>query len=434
MTLPPLIKRYLNLGTSHATNEEDRRLIKQCNFAIAMVVLTVFPLIAIFSDIGNTLLMAALLSVNFGIFILALILNISGYNQVASTMITTVTMLLSPMVVFVSDVQTGAPLTNLIVAVGANYLLKNNSLKLIISSLAVAMLFFLGYYQYKYLPFDEQEYYISSIMLVLMLLLTHYSIRQSEKYQRRIEAQNMQIAEQRDHLKELNSTKNKLFSIISHDIRGPITVLLGYNELIEDHLKRNYNAADDQQLKEINQHLNHAARQVTTLLDNLLKWALKEEGVMKVQATKLSVKTCITETIEILQPQASAKGISFIDQTTEDQHVLADKDTFYTAIRNLASNALKFTGEQGTVSFSAVVNQEEVHLAISDTGVGIPADKLDSLFLINEEKITAGTQGEKGTGLGLSLVHDFISMNKGRVEVSSELNVGTTFTVTLPLA
>ena len=149
---------------------------------------------------------------------------------------------------------------------------------------------------------------------------------------------------------------------------------------------------------------------------------------------KIRFKYSENETIEILQPQASAKGISFIDQTTEDQHVLADKDTFYTAIRNLASNALKFTGEHGTVTFSAAANKGQVHLAITDTGVGIPAEKMHSLFQIDEEKITTGTQGEKGTGLGLSLVHDFITMNKGRVDVSSEINVGSTFTVTLPSA
>ena len=114
-----------------------------------------------------------------------------------------------------------------------------------ISTVAVMLFFLLGYYQYKYLPFDEGEYLISSIMLIFLLMLTHYFIKQSERYQRKVETQNLQIAKQRDDLEASNSTKNQLFSIISHDLRGPITVLLGYNEMIEDHLRKTYKVEND---------------------------------------------------------------------------------------------------------------------------------------------------------------------------------------------
>ena len=251
---------------------------------------------------------------------------------------------------------------------------------------------------------------------------------------KKIESQNEKIVNQRDHLEELNSTKNRFFSIISHDLRGPMNALIGLNEVMKDHLKRNYKADDDEQLKEIQNHLNISARRVTTLLDNLLQWALKEEGVLNFKSEKISIKDCIDESIKILQLQADSKGIKLIDNSTTEEQVLADRNSLLTIIRNLTSNALKFTPDNGSVTFSVEKNDQYIVLVIADTGVGIAPDMIGKLFDINEEKIKGGTRGEMGTGLGLNLVHDLVTMNNGKVEVRSEVNKGTTFSVSLPSA
>ncbi|MEL7003854.1 MAG: HAMP domain-containing sensor histidine kinase [Bacteroidota bacterium] len=434
MKLSVLFNRFLNLGASHARDEQDIRLIRQCNFTCGLTLLFVVPLIFSFSDIGNGQLFNIIMATMLVAFLFCFFLNVNGYNQAAALLMIFVTMTLSSIAVLNSNVQIGAPLTNLIIASGANYLLKNNKVKMFISLLAVAVFFFLGYYQYKYLPFDEREYILSFIILIFLFLLTRYAIKQDNAYQKNIEVQNQKIMSQRDHLKELNRTKNRFFSIISHDLRGPINALLGLNKLMTHHVKSNYDAEDDQELAEIQDHLRNSARQVTTLLDNLMQWALKEEGVMNFKFESISIYDCIKENIEILQPQANSKGIRLILESTTDRQVLADRNSLLTIIRNVTSNALKFTPDNGSVTFSVEDDGNYVVLKVADTGVGIAPDIIGKLFHMNEEKVTRGTRGEAGTGLGLSLVHDLLTLNKGKVEVISEVNKGTTFSVSLAYA
>lgn len=428
----PLFNRILNLGISYAKDDHDRRLIRLNNFASLAAIFFLIPTIYFLSDIGNEKVFAILIAAMLAALMLSFYLNISGNNQIGALIIQLTSIGTTSIVVFYSNVQTGVPLTNLVVAIGSNYLFKKKSWKVIMSLLSLIVFFILGYYQYKYLPFDDKEYFISSSLLVFLFMITQYSISQNDKYQKKIETQNHEIAKQRDHLEELNKTKNRFFSIISHDLRGPMNILIGFNTIIKDHISKNYNTKSDQRLDEINQYLTNSANQVLNLLDSLLKWAMKEEGVIPNNPEKLDLNECIIENIQMLELQADSKNITISFQAQNQEFVFADKNSLMTIIRNLSSNALKFTPENGVISFNVDSIEGLRVLSVTDTGVGIPKNKLATLFKIDEKKSTIGTQGEKGTGLGLNLVYDFVKMNKGKIEVESEIAKGTTFNVFLP--
>ncbi|MEM1406832.1 MAG: HAMP domain-containing sensor histidine kinase, partial [Bacteroidota bacterium] len=242
-----------------------------------------------------------------------------------------------------------------------------------------------------------------------------------------------ELRKEHDKLDVANKTKSKLFSIISHDIRGPMAHLFGFNELIKYHIVDTYDAKEDAQLDEMYGHLKKSADQVNTLLDNLLSWALKEEGVMPFNPKMLNIKACLDDNMSLITPQAQSKSITLQMQCDESLEGYLDKSSFMTVLRNLSSNAIKFTQENGSVSFSARVEEKELILTISDTGIGIEKDKMADIFELRDDKVKPGTKGEKGTGLGLNLVHDLVKSNGGSVTVESEVGKGTVFRMSFPL-
>ncbi len=242
-----------------------------------------------------------------------------------------------------------------------------------------------------------------------------------------------ELRSERDKLDIANKTKSKFFSIISHDLRGPITNLIGFSELIKHHLTKRYDVESDEQLDEISGYLKTSTNQVVSLLDNLLNWALKEEGVMPFNPTTLNVKACLDENISLMSPQAQAKSIDLEVACDESLEASLDKNSFMTILRNLSGNAIKFTPENGKVSFSAWVEEKELLLTITDTGIGIEEKRIPEIFELRDDKVTWGTKGEKGTGLGLNLVYDFVQVNGGSITVESEPGKGTVFKMKFPL-
>lgn len=243
-----------------------------------------------------------------------------------------------------------------------------------------------------------------------------------------------ELREERDKLELANKTKSRLFSIISHDLRGPVANLNGINSLIKDHITSNYDVSGDQQFDQTFGYLNTSTDQVTSLLDNLLNWAVKEEGVMPINPTLLNIKSCLDECISLMTPQAKAKQIALEVQCDEAVEAYIDQNSFMTILRNLSSNAIKFTPENGSVSISAEVQQSELVLIISDTGIGIEPNEIPDIFNLGEDKVRWGTKGEKGTGLGLNIVHDFVKANHGTITMESEIGKGTVFRLTFPLS
>lgn len=233
----------------------------------------------------------------------------------------------------------------------------------------------------------------------------------------------------RDMLHSLNQTKDRFFSIISHDLRGPVNAFNGISSLIKFYIKEN----DMKNLIEVTEYIDKSASQLSTLLDNLLDWAINQQGSFPYNPAKIDLKGIIEEIVEIFQTTAHAKGILLNFTISDDIHVWADKNSITTILRNLVNNALKFTNTDGTVTIKAVKVGKMAAIEVIDNGIGIPEAKLKNLFELIEKKNSHGTAGERGLGLGLQLAYDFTEMNNGTISVKSKENHGTTFTVKIPL-
>ena len=239
---------------------------------------------------------------------------------------------------------------------------------------------------------------------------------------------NKQLEQQKDSLMRSNRTKDKFFSIISHDIRGPVQAFNGVSRMI-------HFMVDNHQIEELRElavQIDESADQLSNLLDNLLNWAIQQQGQISYVPEKISTREMITDLVGTFEHMARAKKIRIIQKLEDGLFLWSDGNTTNTILRNLINNALKFTPEHGEIEIATRKESEMVKILVRDTGVGIPSEKLQGLFDFEAKKSTWGTKGEKGLGLGLQLVKEFIEMNKGRIAVSSDEGEGTTFVLSLP--
>ena len=230
-------------------------------------------------------------------------------------------------------------------------------------------------------------------------------------------------------LERLNQTKDKFFSIISHDLRGPVSSFMGISRMIKFLVE----AKETDQLLEIADDIDDSVERLSALLDNLLNWAMQQQGHFPNVPEKVSLNDMADEIVKTLKNMAQGKLIDLKADISESIGLWVDRNTTMTILRNLVSNALKFTPETGAVMIQAYSKHDRAIIKIKDTGVGISQDKLENLFKLQDKKSTYGTAGEKGLGLGLQLVYEFIEMNQGSIDVSSEEGKGTTFEISLPL-
>ncbi len=284
----------------------------------------------------------------------------------------------------------------------------------------------------------EQEATINALFMAVggmfvVCLFLGYSYVIRKKRNQNLEVTNEQIKALRDELTQQNNIKSKLFSIIAHDLRGPITVFLGYYQLLVEHLQDQYKGSADARLNTLSDHIKTSAERILELLDGLINWALKEEGVIKYNPESIDLEECMIQNKKSIEDQALMKNIKLDIDLSHDIQVWADKSSLMAILRNLASNAVKFTPRNGSVKFSAIREKKHALIYIEDTGIGIAQEKLVNLFEINEENSGIGTNGEQGTGLGLNIVRDFIKMNKGDIKVSSTVGLGTVFSLRIPV-
>lgn len=235
-----------------------------------------------------------------------------------------------------------------------------------------------------------------------------------------------QLAEQNQQLKDLNATKDKFFGIIAHDVRSPITALDGVSEQMHYYLEKE----DKGKLTRLAGRIDGTVKRLTSLLDNLLNWALLQTGMIPYNPKSVSLNTIAEENLDLFRPIAEAKNISLSNEITRDLTVHADANALQTIIRNLLNNAIKFTPQGGEVSIQTEEKNDKVFIKINDTGTGISAEKLEKLFTLNK-KSTAGTAGEKGSGLGLMLCRELVELNKGTIRAVSEVGKGSSFIFSL---
>jgi PAS domain S-box-containing protein len=236
------------------------------------------------------------------------------------------------------------------------------------------------------------------------------------------------LKESEKQLLRLNADKDIFISILGHDLKSPFSTLLGLSgALLEDINKLS--------IDEIGDHLfqiNKVAENTYNLLENLLDWARAQSGKIPFHPRNFGLNIVCKSTLEILTPTAESKNIKIISAITDDIEVFADPDMLKTVLRNLVSNAIKFTHKEGTIIVSAIKTQAGVTVSVSDNGIGIKPNNLVKLFDISQVLSTVGTAEETGTGLGLLLCKEFVEKNGGKIWVESEPGKGSTFYFIIP--
>lgn len=237
------------------------------------------------------------------------------------------------------------------------------------------------------------------------------------------------IMEKNEKLKLANASKDKLFSIISHDLINPFNSILGFMELVIMNVKKqNY-----KNVERYSEMVYRSAEESHNLLTNLLHWSSMHTGKLKLEPSTFDLEELVDHCINLLQTNLKEKGINFEKDIMPGLKLIADRIMIEATIRNLMSNAIKFTPTGGTISLNATQSDVETSIEISDNGMGISPENLKTLFQKEDRLSTEGTKHEKGTGLGLLLCKEFVQMHKGQITVESEINKGSVFRVTLPL-
>lgn len=256
-----------------------------------------------------------------------------------------------------------------------------------------------------------------------------YSRDQIEQEAARYVELNNQLYESEKKLEELNNAKDKLFSIIGHDLKNPFITLLGFSEiLVED-----YDELSDDEKKEYIKIIYDTARNTQKLLENLLSWSRAQSGRLQINLEALSIKNVIKENIELVKSQAEKKSIKINTFINSSLMVYADKNLLDTIIRNLLTNAIKFTGENGMVTVRTEDEDGFVKVSVEDTGIGLSDEDLKKLFRIDVNNKEIGNSEEKGTGLGLILCKEFCEKQGGKIWVESQLGKGSKFYFTIPI-
>jgi signal transduction histidine kinase len=230
-------------------------------------------------------------------------------------------------------------------------------------------------------------------------------------------------------LKELNATKDKFFSIIGHDLKNPFNSLIGMSDL----LINNADKYSPEKVRRFAEHMHDSSKNAYNLLENLLEWSRIQRGELEPDLEEINPMGVIHEVIEQTGPIANSKNINLQTAPEGNHSVLADREMLKTTLRNLVTNALKYTYPDGTVIISTKKSDGYLQFTVSDTGMGIPAEYIDRLFEIDCKLSQEGTGKEKGTGLGLILCKEFVEKQGGKIWVDSEEGKGSDFHFTIPL-
>jgi two-component system, NtrC family, sensor kinase len=238
-----------------------------------------------------------------------------------------------------------------------------------------------------------------------------------------------EIETQRDQLEAMNKTQEKFLSIISHDLLGPVNSFKAFSLLI----KLCIDQKDTRDLEEIYVQFDKSVNGLSSLLANLLDWSVTQQGTIPYKPEKVDLTVITDELINLFVNMATNKEIDLKSLITSSIQMWVDINCVRTILRNLVSNAIKFTTDGGTITISAEIGEEMVAIKIQDTGIGIPKEKLSTILTTNNYNRSWGTKGEKGLGLGLQLVKEFTEMNKGTISIDSKEGTGTWIVVSLPL-
>ena len=234
-------------------------------------------------------------------------------------------------------------------------------------------------------------------------------------------------------LEFLNATKDKFFNIIAHDLRNPFAGIKALSEFMESKLIQS-NKEEDSVFLKYSQMIISSSDSALSLINNLIQWAQSQRGEIIVNYETISFNSLLFETIPIVNPNAINKNINIEQKLSSYDLVYADESLISTILRNILTNAIKFTRSNGKIIVSSESKNGFLEVSVNDSGVGIEPENIEKIFSIDSKFSKRGTENEKGTGLGLILCKEFVEMLGGKISVTSEVGVGSTFTFTLPLA
>lgn len=297
--------------------------------------------------------------------------------------------------------------------------------------------------QAKYSELREKEaqkviWFISVVIALVIGILgvLYWSYRRrkglierlSEKNEE-LEKLNRQRAQHEEELLKINSAKDKFFSIVAHDLKGPLNSLKGFT-----HLLSNFSGdLSREEIQQTSERLHNAVGEVSEFLEGLLTWSRAQMNTIRIEPEEIVLTELTRKNFLLLQAQADEKNIQLIQDIEPETRVMADRNALSTVFRNLISNAIKFTYQGGAIRIITERIGENVLIHFVDSGVGMSEEAVARLFRVDIRHTTSGTANEKGTGLGLIICKELIEKNNGKIHVESQKGRGTTFTVSLPL-
>ncbi len=237
-----------------------------------------------------------------------------------------------------------------------------------------------------------------------------------------------EIMKQAEQIRRINRTKDRLYSVIAHDIKSPFANI----SMLISTLAEGYLDPTTEEYEEILQSINSSTQETYALLVNLLQWTRSQTGDLEVSPETISLQELVNNTFRFLQPQATKKEISLIDEIQDGMQIEADMNMMKSVMQNLVNNAIKFTHTGGEIRVQASETDKKVVITVKDNGIGISGENIKKLFVDEGQVTTRGTADEKGSGLGLLLVKEFTQRNGGTIEVSSRQGKGTCFTLIFP--
>ena len=293
--------------------------------------------------------------------------------------------------------------------------------------LSIALVLLYLEFQYPDLIFVTYEkksfrFFDTALTLSVLLLTVFLTI----KYLKQNYLQQLKLSNKKnEELLKANATKNKLFSIISHDLRSPFNALIGLSQL----LKESSEELTDLEKEEFVEGIYETSKKTYSLLQNLLEWSLSQTNEIQYIPENINLKAFITDALSMSFQVAKSKEINIKIAIPDDQYITADRNMLETVLRNILSNATKFTGVKGQISITSIMDNSGSTIKIEDNGIGMSSSKLSTLFDQNNCSLNQEGIADRGLGLGLLLCKDFMDRHDGKIWVESTLGVGTTFSL-----
>jgi len=273
------------------------------------------------------------------------------------------------------------------------------------------------------------------VVIVVLAIIIAVNLRSKKLTNQMLAERNLQISnaiqklsESENELQKLNKSKDRIFSVVAHDLRNPVAAVTGFSELLYD----NFEEFPVDTQKEYLLQILQGTQRIQSLLENLLIWARSQMKAVKYEPETLEVKVLLAECVREMKANLDHKKVECLLKIETTCVVFADKAMMYTVFRNLIANAIKFSFPGSKIRITSETMENDCKIMVSDDGIGIQPEIQEKLFMANEVVSTPGTTGESGSGLGLVICREFLERNQGTIAVESEPGNGSTFIVTLP--